>query len=68
VTEYGIWSNGAGGFIETGIYDLDEANAALDEWPPEEEAEVLEICSEHEEQPAIGCEECAEEESEVLDE
>jgi hypothetical protein len=62
--EYGIWSDASGGFIETQLWSEEQAKARIAELGDEapEDAQVLEICAEHEEQPARSCEECAAEE------
>jgi hypothetical protein len=62
---YGAWSEGAGGFVYSGDCATEVANWAADELQQlakEDETdkiEVLVVCHEHEEQPAVGCEECA---------
>ncbi|MFG2532717.1 hypothetical protein [Streptomyces sp. NPDC048516] len=64
-TTYGAWSEGAGGFVYSGDCATDVANWAADELgqlAKEDETdkiEILVVCHEHEEQPAVGCEECA---------
>ncbi len=56
--EMGIWSNEAGGFISSGFVTQAEAEAELLVTDPDEMAEILPICPDHEEQPLYGCEEC----------
>lgn len=65
---YGAWSEGAGGFVYSGVgCATDAANWAADELrelakdDDTDKFEILAICREHEEQPKDGCEECAEE-------
>lgn len=65
---YGAWSEGAGGFVYSGAdCATDAANWAADELrrlakdDDTDTIQILAICREHEEQPANGCEECAEE-------
>lgn len=64
MTEYGIFSEAAGGCIYAPCYSVQEAERERDRLLNEdgEEAEDLaieELCPEHEEQPKNGCEECA---------
>lgn len=72
-TEYGIWSDLAGGFID-GQMSAERAEQERDRLVAEdgEEADdlkVVELCEQHEEQPKDGCEECASEwEEEEADE
>lgn len=71
--EYGIWSDAAGGFIATALYNEEQCakelaaliagNAQTGGEDPAD-LQVLQICSQHEEQPANGCEECEEEDQE----
>ncbi|WP_329143514.1 hypothetical protein OIU91_06130 [Streptomyces sp. NBC_01456] len=62
---YGAWSEGAGGFVYSGDCATQVANWAADELrqlgkeDETDKIEVLVVCHEHEEQPAVGCEECA---------
>lgn len=69
--EYGVWSDAAGGFIETGLWSDVEAQQALfaqiraGEDPGD--LDVLPVCPDHEEQPARSCEECDAEEAEDED-
>jgi len=59
VTEYGVWSDEAAGFIETGLWTPAEAKIAwLHHSADDETARVRKICPDHEEQPANECEEC----------
>lgn len=61
MTTYGIWSEAAGGFIET---DLRKSgiDASLNHWVSQgedpEDLEAKEVCADHPEQPADACEEC----------
>lgn len=62
---YGAWSEGAGGFVYSGVdCATDAANWAADELrqlAKDDDADtiqILAICREHEEQPANGCEDC----------
>jgi hypothetical protein len=63
--EYGIWSDQAGGMIESGLYGPD-AEIALTRWLSEGETDVelIPVCQHHDEQPANHCELCEENESE----
>lgn len=69
-TEHGIWSDAAGGFIDSGLYtDVQIEQALADFIAQGEDADdlkALAFCEDHrdEEQPAIGCELCADEEVE----
>lgn len=60
MNEQGIWSDAAGGFIETGIYGDDDAAARLESWRAEgeDDAEIKAVCPDHEEQPADSCQDC----------
>jgi hypothetical protein len=65
MTEYGIFSEAAGGCIYAPCYSAQEAEQERDRMVSEEGEEVedltiLELCPDHEEQPKNGCEECAE--------
>lgn len=57
LTEFGIFNDE--GLVEGEFYSEDDAREAIaahyseDEW-----AKVEEVCPEHREQPALGCEEC----------
>lgn len=62
---YGVWSEGAGGFVFSGVDCAAEAaNWAADELrqlakdDDTDKFEVLAICREHGDQPANGCEDC----------
>lgn len=62
---YGAWSEGAGGFVYSGVDCATEAaNWAADELrtlakdDDTDKFEILAICREHNEQPANGCEDC----------
>lgn len=69
--EFGIWSDAAGGFIETGFWSKMEAEGAMPaliaEGEDEDDLSALAICAEHEEQPADTCEECATDDDEESD-
>lgn len=71
-TEYGIWSDAAGGFIETQMRSPREAAEARDALVADGEEtsdlKVLEICPDHEDQPKAACEECFAEAPEMCDE
>lgn len=77
-TQYGVWSTESGGFIVTSSWSSEEAErdrqAEIANAAPEDREDatadltVRAICSDHEEQPADGCEDCATEEEEVSDE
>lgn len=63
---YGAWSEGAGGFVYSGVdCATDAANWAADELrqlakdDDTDTIQILAICPDHEEQPKNGCEECA---------
>lgn len=59
MTEFGIWSEEAGGFILTQIYSHDEGVKELTSMDSETDTlTVIEICPDHQEQPKDGCEEC----------
>lgn len=64
LTEYGIWDEKAGGFIETQLYSKEQAEARFTDYADTGDKEyldmlhVLAICPDHEEQPADSCEEC----------
>ncbi|MFD5566674.1 hypothetical protein [Streptomyces cadmiisoli] len=73
MTEYGIFSEAAGGCIYAPCYFTKEAEQERDRLVAEngEEAEDLtieELCPDHEEQPKHGCEDCGEEYAEDSDE
>lgn len=81
---FGIWSEYSGGFIDCGFGSAEAAEEAMEgmiqgevdadddpedaERAAEEDYSVKEECSDHEEQPKDGCEECFAEEQELLDE
>lgn len=71
-TEYGIWSEAAGGFIETQMRSPKEAanecEALIAEGEERSDLKVLEICPDHEDQPRTSCEECFAEAPEMCDE
>lgn len=67
--QYGVWSEESGGFVCSGAWSPEEAGrdrqAEIDQADADDRAEAAEdlsvrrICSEHDEQPADGCEDCA---------
>ena len=66
ITEYGIWSDQAGGFIASQLYSEPEADTErysliVHSGEEADDLKVLPICPEHEEQPADTCEGCADE-------
>lgn len=65
--EHGVWSDAAGGFVETGLYlpsQVDEAVARLvGQGEDRDDLTVLAICPDHEERPAQQCEDCDGEDS-----
>jgi hypothetical protein len=68
---YGAWSEGAGGFVYSGVDCATEvANRAADELrtlakdDDTDTFQILAICPDHEEQPKVGCEECGAESDE----
>ena len=66
-TEWGLFSDE--GLIEGDYYSKEDAEIAATYYDPDDNIEVLEVCSEHPDQPRIYCEECdAEEEQDELDE
>ncbi|MEV6895661.1 hypothetical protein [Kribbella sp. NPDC051137] len=76
MTEYGIWCAASGGFVETGIWRLDVAEALLTglRWAYEapdapgepDDLSVRPICPDHEEEPCDPtCELCDDEYEEV---
>jgi hypothetical protein len=60
--EFGVWSQTEGGFVEDGFWSKVEAQVRAaelnDEVEDDEEHTVLEICPDHEGEPANACEEC----------
>jgi hypothetical protein len=72
MTEYGIFSEAAGGCIESGLYSVAEGEERRAKLVAEGEdagdLAVKEMCPDHEEQPKDGCEECADEDDEEADE
>ena len=63
MTHLGLWTESGGGFVETGLYTQAEADGRLAEYVAEdpdnsEDLEIVEACSEHEDEPAQGCSEC----------
>jgi hypothetical protein len=75
MTEYGIWTENDGGFIETQLHSLQSAQDRLAEIlreseDPEidrEDLQIVPVCPDHEEQPQDGCEDCAALEDELED-
>lgn len=66
---YGAWSEGAGGFVFSGLdCAIEAANWAADElreYAKDDDTDtfqILAICPDHDEQPKDGCEECLTEE------
>jgi hypothetical protein len=66
--ELGIFDSQSDGFVETGFWSKGEAESRIQElvtdgtYEAEEASEdlkVMEVCSEHNEQPQDTCEECA---------
>lgn len=62
MVEYGIWTDADGGFSEVQM-SRSQADARLVELIAEDpdnadDLSVVELCGDHEEQPAVGCEEC----------
>lgn len=71
MTEYGIFSEAAGGCVFHPCYSPEEAETErqrliAEEGEPDEDLTVKEMCPDHtdEEQPKDGCEECFTEEPE----
>jgi hypothetical protein len=71
-TEYGIWSEAAGGFIETQLHSpragAEARDALVEDGEERSDLKVLEICPDHEDQPKATCEECFAEVPEMCDE
>lgn len=71
MTEYGIWSDAAGGFVDTGLYTRTEMNKALDEHRSngDDTARIRRLCPDHAdlEQPADACEDCAAEDNDTAE-
>ena len=65
--EFGIWSDESGGFVEAQCWSRQEALDRIMELGDEapEDAEVLEVCPVHPEQPAWCCEDCNTEDEEA---
>lgn len=59
---YGVWSDAAGGFIDTDNYSMGSAENAraywIDQGEDSDDLTILEMCEYHEEQPRTGCEGC----------
>lgn len=55
--EYGLFNDE--GCVERGLWSQEQAHQALQAYSLEDELTVHRLCSEHEEQPADTCEECA---------
>jgi hypothetical protein len=67
MTEYGIFSESAGGCIYAPCYSVQEAEQERDRMVDEdgeerEDLTIEELCPAHEEQPKHGCEECVDDE------
>jgi hypothetical protein len=66
--EHGVWSDAAGGFVDTQLYGQASMREALDaliaQGEDPEDLKVLAICPEHEEQVADTCDECLAEDDE----
>lgn len=60
--EFGIWSDAAGGIVESQMHSPQEAAARLAELVADgedaDDLKVVPMCEDHEEQPKYGCEEC----------
>lgn len=64
--EYGIWTDGDGGFTEIGLHSLGAAEIRLAEIIAEspdpdadrEDLSIKEVCPDHEDQPKDDCDEC----------
>lgn len=60
--EHGVWSDAAGGFVDTQLYGQasmrESLNALIAQGEDPEDLRVLAICPEHEEQPVDTCGEC----------
>ncbi len=61
--EYGIWTAGDGGFVETGCWGRDNAEERLADYVTEDsenkdDLSVVRVCETHPEQPAEGCDRC----------
>ncbi|MEU0857455.1 hypothetical protein ABZ352_18730 [Streptomyces griseofuscus] len=60
-TQYGVWDEGAGGFVYVADCATDAGNWAVEVLIPEDpdvEMAVKAVCPDHEEQPAATCEDC----------
>ena len=62
MSDWGVWSDAAGGFIETQTWSPTAAEEARRVWivkgEDADDLSVLPICPQHEEQPRDTCEEC----------
>lgn len=63
MTDFGIWTENDGGFVETQFYSRAAAQKRIQELIAEDpdnadDLRALELCADHEEQPVDGCEEC----------
>ncbi|MFJ4342655.1 hypothetical protein [Streptomyces sp. NPDC088915] len=59
-TEYGVWDEGAGGFVYAADCATDSGNWAVNllAEDPDAELSVKAVCPDHQEQPAAVCEDC----------
>lgn len=71
MTEYGIWGDEEGGFVDTGLYSKTEADESLRSIAAKADEgcdyHIREVCPEHEEQPRDECEECNADEEELFE-
>lgn len=59
MTEYGIWSDEGGGFVEDGFGSIVTAEAALAGYRRDDPtARIRETCPDHPDEPADACEDC----------
>lgn len=72
MTEYGIWSDLAGGLIDGQMSkagaEKERLRLIAKDGEEADDLKVIELCEQHEEQPKEGCEECAAELEEDDDE
>lgn len=63
MTEYGIWSDLAGGLIDGQMSeetaDAERLRLIAEDGEEADDLKVVELCEHHEEQPKYGCEKCA---------
>jgi len=69
MTEYGIFSEAAGGCIyapccSTGEAETERQRLIAEDGEEPDDLTVVELCPDHEEQPKNGCEECVDEDAE----